>query len=96
MENLRNASNNGNLSFAASAACRRRSPFAGHDPAQGGGDLGATGEHRLVGCGHCDHDATPTVGMIQGMRYCWTATSTPSSRVSTMLCTKVRANTTPS
>jgi len=57
-------------------------PFAGHDPAQGGGDLGATGEHRPVGCGHRDHDATPTVGMIQGVGHCWIATSTPISRVS--------------
>jgi L-aminopeptidase/D-esterase-like protein len=35
-------------------------------------------------------------GMMPGTRNCCTATSNPSSTVSTMLCTKVRANTTPS
>jgi len=39
---------------------------------------------------------TPALGMIPGMRYCCTTTSTTSKIVSTMLCTKVRANTTPS
>jgi beta-glucosidase len=44
----------------------------------------------------CTHCVTPALGMIPGMRYCCTTTSTTSKIVSTMLCTKVRANTTPS
>jgi hypothetical protein len=32
----------------------------------------------------CAH-GPPTTGMTQGVRYCWMATSTPSTTVSTML-----------
>src|SRR5271167_334911 len=34
--------------------------------------------------------------MMPGIRYCCAATRSPSRMVNTMLCTKVRANTTPS